>query len=35
VIHLLQKLKDEEVVANSSKILRILMREDIFYDKML
>jgi len=30
-----QLLRDEEIVANSAKILRIILREDRFYDQMI
>lgn len=28
-------MKDEEIVANSSKILRIILREEKYYDQMI
>jgi hypothetical protein len=28
-------LRDEEIVANSAKILRIVLREDKYYDQMI
>ena len=35
IIQFVQYMKDEEIVANSSKILRIILREEKFYEKMI
>lgn len=32
IIQFIQLLRDEEIVANSAKILRIVLREDKYYD---
>ena len=34
IIELVEETRDEEVNANAAKILRICLREEIFYDKV-
>ena len=34
VIEILEYVEDQEIIANSCKIVRICLRDDIVYDKM-
>ena len=35
VLRILEEFTEEEIVANSSKILRLVLRDDVYYDKVV
>jgi len=35
ILQFIQLIRDEEIIANSAKIIRIVLREDKFYDQMI
>eukprot|EP00347_Sterkiella_histriomuscorum_P015644 403356242 len=35
VLRILEEFQEEEIVANSSKILRLILRDDVFYDRVV
>ena len=35
VLRILEEFQEEEIVANSSKILRLVLRDEVYYDKVV
>lgn len=35
VLRILEEFQEEEIIANSSKILRLILRDEVFYDRVV
>ena len=35
VLRILEEYQEEEIVANSSKIIRLVLRDDAYYDRVI